>query len=92
MRYEPRIDTLLVPAGRLECKSLGKQPKANGATTEHVRCVCGTENGFHVWSWARHGKARCAGCKRWIYYADLSARKRRKPKATKPKEQPDGHA
>lgn len=36
-----------------------------------VLCCCGTESQFFEWSWAGHGKARCSGCRKWIYRAGL---------------------
>jgi hypothetical protein len=49
------------------------QVRRMGRTTDRVICgACGHGNTFYRWSWAGHGKARCAGCGRWIMYIDLN--------------------
>jgi len=40
-------------------------------TKDVVECACGFYNHFHRWSWAGHGKARCAQCRGWINYRTL---------------------
>lgn len=47
---------------------------AVGRTTDRVQCTCGHVNTFYRWSWAGHGKARCADCGRWIMYVGLQVR------------------
>lgn len=58
-----------------------KHPKATraarlpamGRTRDRVICgACSYSNLFYRWSWAGHGKAKCAGCGRWIKYVDLN--------------------
>lgn len=47
---------------------------AVGRTADAVACACGHVNRFYRWSWAGHGKARCAGCRAWVMYATLEIR------------------
>ena len=42
-----------------------------GKSTCTVQCSCEYRNTFYVWSWAGHGKARCAKCGCWIGYRNL---------------------
>jgi hypothetical protein len=41
--------------------------KAMGRSRAVVLCICGYENRFYLWSWSGHGKAKCSGCKLWIF-------------------------
>jgi len=43
----------------------------HGRSYSLVLCACGFKNHFYAWSWAGHGKAKCAGCGCWIKYRDL---------------------
>ena len=42
-----------------------------GTSRAMVECACGWKQGIFLWSWAGHGKARCAKCRKWICYLTL---------------------
>jgi hypothetical protein len=65
------VDPLLALVQAPRAQHLGGR-SAVGRTTDAVRCACGHVNHFYRWSWAGHGKARCAGCRGWINYTTLA--------------------
>jgi len=51
----------------------GQHPRI-GRTLVSVLCPCGHLSLWYVWSWAGHGRMRCVGCNRWIYYRTLEVK------------------
>ncbi|MBE7465431.1 MAG: hypothetical protein HS116_18290 [Planctomycetes bacterium] len=79
MRYQKGLEpiTAFIRRPPRTALSLGKIARPHGRSSEVIRCVCGAESEILVATWARHGKARCTACRRWIYRSDLKASKKR---------------
>jgi hypothetical protein len=57
----------------MKAESLGYQG-SHGKSTEYIKCSCGYQNMFYIWSWAGHGFAVCAKCTAKISYRTLEVK------------------
>lgn len=49
---------------------VGRTPRVGRATVD-VLCCCGATSTFFEWAWSGNGKAKCSGCKKWIFRLGL---------------------